>query len=198
MGNWNFKLLVIDIDGVMTNGKKYYDKDSNVVMKQFCDRDFTAIKMFKKLGVNCIFLSGDTRINSAMANDRKVAFWNARGKDGTLDKSIFVEKFMYRFDIKQDEIAYVGDDMYDLPIIRKLETTFAPDDASFAIIPHVWRLCFTKGGNGVIAEILGMYLENNSNAMSVFQKLSFTESGDEVETKNLIDSNIGYAEGKYE
>ena len=53
------KLLAIDVDGVLTDGKKYYNRDGKVEMKTFCDKDWTAIKRFRALGVNVIFLTGD-------------------------------------------------------------------------------------------------------------------------------------------
>ena len=53
------KLIVLDVDGVMTDGKKYYTREGKVVMKQFCDKDWTAIKRFRALGVNVVFLTGD-------------------------------------------------------------------------------------------------------------------------------------------
>ena len=63
----NFDLLILDVDGVLTNGTKVYDIDGNVVHKVFNDRDFTAIKRFKEEGVNVFFLSGDKKFNEEIA-----------------------------------------------------------------------------------------------------------------------------------
>ena len=54
-----FKLLILDVDGVLTTGLKTYDINGKVVSKTFGDRDFTAIKEFICAGVTTIFLSGD-------------------------------------------------------------------------------------------------------------------------------------------
>ena len=53
------KLLILDVDGILTDGKKQYDREGNVRMKTFCDKDWTAIKRFRALGINVIFLTGD-------------------------------------------------------------------------------------------------------------------------------------------
>ena len=50
------KLVILDVDGVLTDGKKYYNRDGDVVMKTFCDKDWTAIKRFKALGIKVLFL----------------------------------------------------------------------------------------------------------------------------------------------
>ena len=50
------KLIILDVDGVMTDGKKYYDRDGNVMMKNFCDKDWTAVKRFQRLGFLLYFL----------------------------------------------------------------------------------------------------------------------------------------------
>ena len=60
-----FDLLVIDIDGVMTDGTKLYDTYGNIYLKKFNDKDFSAIKRFKELGVEVCFLSADQNINKA-------------------------------------------------------------------------------------------------------------------------------------
>lgn len=49
------KLLILDVDGVLTNGKKYYGENGLGRLKNFCDKDFTAIKRIKAAGVNVCF-----------------------------------------------------------------------------------------------------------------------------------------------
>ena len=69
------KLVVLDVDGIMTDGKKYYDQNGSVVLKTFCDKDWTSIKRFKSMGINVIFLSGDENINKQIAKDRNIDFY---------------------------------------------------------------------------------------------------------------------------
>ena len=75
------KLVILDIDGIMTDGRKYYGLDGIPFAKTYCDKDFTAIKRIKGAGVEVCFLSGDERVNMAMAKNRNIPFYSARGKD---------------------------------------------------------------------------------------------------------------------
>ena len=53
------KLLIIDVDGIMTTGIKYYNREGEVKLKTFCDKDWTSIKRFRAAGINVVFLTGD-------------------------------------------------------------------------------------------------------------------------------------------
>ncbi len=74
------KLLILDVDGVLTDGNKIYDINHTTVYKKFNDRDFTAIKRFKAGGINVIFVSGDN-FNEGMAKKRNIDFYCSRGSD---------------------------------------------------------------------------------------------------------------------
>ena len=81
------KLLLLDIDGVMTDGTKLYGLDGLTMGKRYCDRDFTAIKAFKAVGVKVCFLSGDDKGNKAMAENRKIDFYLS---DKNADSSVLL------------------------------------------------------------------------------------------------------------
>ena len=53
------KLLILDVDGVLTDGKKHYDKEGNTISKVFCDKDWTALKLLKVVGIKTILITGD-------------------------------------------------------------------------------------------------------------------------------------------
>ena len=59
------KLLILDVDGVMTGGIKYYDREGTVKLKTFCDKDWTAIKRFVQSESMLFFLTGDPCSSSA-------------------------------------------------------------------------------------------------------------------------------------
>lgn len=152
-----FRLLILDIDGVMTDGTKVYGIDGDVIAKRFNDRDFTAIKRFKAAGVSVCFLSGDKRVNEIMAHSRKTDFYYSRSDDGSLDKATFVELFAKRYDVPPSRMAYIGDDYYDLSIIEKLEFTFCPADSPASVKEKVYQVMTRKGGEGVVAELYDEY-----------------------------------------
>jgi YrbI family 3-deoxy-D-manno-octulosonate 8-phosphate phosphatase len=150
-----FDLLVIDIDGVMTDGTKIYSTQGDVTGKCFSDKDFTAIKRFKNAGISVCFLSGDKSVNEAMALDRAVDFYFARLANGNIDKSVFVRELKEKY--RANKIAYVGDDYYDITIMESVDFSFAPQDAIEDVKNVACKVLTTKGGCGVIAEIYELY-----------------------------------------
>jgi 3-deoxy-D-manno-octulosonate 8-phosphate phosphatase (KDO 8-P phosphatase) len=149
-------LLILDVDGVLTNGIKDYAPDGSVVAKRFNDKDFTAIKRFKEAGIEVVWLSGDDCVNKIVAEKRNIPFYHSRSTEGVLSKSHFVEYFQEKYNINWKYMAYVGDDYFDLDIIKKVGMAFCPSDA----IEDVRKSCYpldTKGGLGVVVELFNMY-----------------------------------------
>ena len=101
------KLIILDIDGVLTDGIKYYGLDGIPFAKTYCDKDFTAIKRIKASGVKVCFLSGDERINKKMAENRRIDFYSARGKD----KAEFIPQFVVEYSVSPSDMLYIGDDL---------------------------------------------------------------------------------------
>ena len=157
-------LLVLDIDGVMTNGTKVYDNDHNVLSKSYNDKDFTAIKIFKKIGVDVCFLSSDTAINRGMALERDIDFFYSRNPDGTISKAKFIPSLIERYDTSPEHIVYIGDDLFDLDIM--LELPFAnrvcPSDAPKYLQDKCGCVLTRSGGTGVVAEFLELFAKTNN------------------------------------
>lgn len=153
-----FDLLVLDIDGVMTNGTKLYGPDGEIIGKRYCDLDFTAIKRFKAAGIQVCFLSGDTNVNQKMAEIRKIDFYHSRDPiSGSIDKSLFLPKLEQTYNVPRDKIAYVGDDYYDLSIIENLKWTFCPKTAALDLKKRVHKVLDAEGGHGVVAKLYEEY-----------------------------------------
>lgn len=155
------KLLIIDVDGVMTDGTKIYDKNHEVVSKRYADMDFTAIRLFNNFGVRCVFLSGD-RFNENMALKRKIPFFYSRQADGSINKAKHLLEITNSFDRYHplSQIGYVGDDYFDLSIMKKVGLSIVPSSAPLYMhdaLDNTWTTA-CGGGTGVIAEILSGYL----------------------------------------
>jgi len=142
----------------MTDGTKYYNNAGEVVLKQYKDTDFTAIKMFKKLGIKVCFLSGDTKINKTMAHDRRIDFWDARLKDGSMDKIAVFKRIIKHYDVDESEVAYVGDDLYDIPLLRRcFSYSHCPYDAPQLVQYECKYISRAKCGQGVIMDMFQMW-----------------------------------------
>ena len=145
------KLAILDVDGVLTDGRKYYDLLGMPFAKTYCDKDFTAIKRLKGAGVHVCFLSGDERVNRPMAKNRNIDFYAARGKD----KAEFIELFESTYNCTRDEMLYIGDDLFDKSIMEIVGHAYCPSDAC----RDIKRLCgvpntlYNKAGNNVICEL---------------------------------------------
>ncbi len=113
-------LLILDVDGVLTDGTKIYGPDGSVIGKRFADHDFTAIKCFKENGWGVVFLSADRNINEAVAKDRGIPFHYSRDDDGTIDKVKWYHTLKTAYGVYPRDIVYVGDDLLDLPVMREV------------------------------------------------------------------------------
>jgi 3-deoxy-D-manno-octulosonate 8-phosphate phosphatase (KDO 8-P phosphatase) len=156
-----FKLLILDIDGVMTDGTKYYNLNNEVICKQYNDKDFTAIKRLKADGIAVCFLSGDVRVNEAMAEGRKIDFYSARDSNGKIDKIKFIKEFTRIYGATADEMAYVGDDIYDVEIMKKVGYSYCPFDAPNYVKTNSKCVLSRTGGTGVVAELYDLLVKQN-------------------------------------
>lgn len=145
-------LLILDVDGVLTDGKKYYDPSGRGVLKTFCDRDFTAIKKFKAAGWDVVFLSGDPNINKEVAKNRNIPFYCNRIDGKMVNKVTFLKELCEKYDTKPCYTAYVGDDVFDIDLLKAVEWPFCPANAD----PDVKRVAVSlvaKSGECCICEV---------------------------------------------
>lgn len=140
------KLIILDVDGVMTSGKKTYDKDGNILSKEFCDKDWTAIKRFKAIGITVIFLSGD-KFNEGIAKSRNIPFWH-----NIEPKEKYLDLILKTFEISVEQIVYVGDDLFDINISQLVKYRFCPQDAVYEL-KECCSVLPAKGGDNVIASL---------------------------------------------
>ena len=117
------KLVILDVDGVMTDGRKYYDRDGVVRLKTFCDKDWTAIKRFRAIGINVIFLTGDP-FNVTIGENRNIDVIVNRGSGNSeimhKDKSEYLPKICEDYRVSPNEIAFIGDDIFDIQLIPRI------------------------------------------------------------------------------
>ena len=145
------KLIILDIDGVMTDGRKYSDRHGEVKLKTFCDKDWTAIKRFRALGINVIFLTGDP-FNVSVATKRNIDVIVNRQDGVHRDKSDYLSEICGEYGVKPEEIVFVGDDIFDLKLLKKVKYSYCPSDAPAELLKHC-RVLNNKGGHNLIMEL---------------------------------------------
>lgn len=113
------KLVILDVDGVMTDGTKYYDRDGKVVLKLFCDKDWTTIKRFRAIGIPVVFITGDP-YNEIILKNRNLPVVVNRGEGFHKDKVNYLTKVLDDFNFLAKEVVYLGDDLFDYGIMREV------------------------------------------------------------------------------
>jgi len=146
------KLIILDIDGVLTNGRKIYDSSGKCVYKEFCDKDWTAIKRFQSLDIQVVFLTGDPNINGSMGLNRGIKTYVNRSNNTHIDKAYYLEEIMLNHNVEAENICYVGDDLFDIGIMKKVKYPFCVEDSP-KIVKDYSRALDRRGGDNVIARL---------------------------------------------
>lgn len=161
----NLKLLLMDVDGVLTDGKLYYLPKGEYV-KAFNVKDGLGIKIIQSLNIKTGIISG--RDSKALLNRAKELELDIiiTGKHSKLEH---YEKLKIDFSLKDEEIAYIGDDLVDLPIIKRVGISACPNDAYFYIksfCDYVSPLC---GGKGALRDFIDYIINLREETDKVFK-----------------------------
>jgi len=158
------KLLILDVDGVLTNGKKIYSRNGKAQMKEFSDLDFTAIKMFKIQGVDVLWMTGD-QLNKTVANNRNIDCIITKGTNKVTHLNDVMKLYteQQKREVKLEDIIYVGDDIYDLDIMMAIT-----DGGGMAYCthesPNVLQSNFVPlgfAGDNLVLKLYEMYFGTN-------------------------------------
>lgn len=143
------KLLLLDVDGVLTDGSLYYGAEGEA-LKRFYVRDGSAIVWLQRTGIEVAIISGNV---SPQVDARARGLGIKTVIQGALKKLPAFEEFLKsRPDLTPDQIAFMGDDLIDLPVLRRVGLALAPADAYPEIREAVHWVSEFKGGNGAVRE----------------------------------------------
>ena len=155
----DIKLVLTDIDGVWTDGGMYYDNMGNE-WKKFNTSDSAGVLYLKKLNIPIGIITGETtEIVSRRAKKLGVDYLFM----GIKDKLKVAEELCNKLNISpEDNVAYIGDDLIDVPLLRKVKISATPSNAPEYVRKYArWNLS-KKGGEGVFREFVERILiENN-------------------------------------
>ena len=142
------KLVILDVDGVMTDGTKYYDRDGKVVLKVFCDKDWTAIKRFRAIGIDVVFITGDP-YNEMILKNRNLPTVVNRGEGFHRDKINFLPEVLEKYNCSYKEAVYLGDDLFDYMITKGVKYKFCVSNAPRSL-QEICNILPCKGGENAI------------------------------------------------
>ena len=161
------KLIVVDVDGTLTDSRVYYDEHGNE-MKKFSTKDAAGFFAAKMVGIKTMVLTGrECAATTRRMNELKVdyLFQNIKNKAEFLSDFISVHK------LQKSEIAYVGDDLNDLPSMKMAGFIGCPAD-SCAEVQNIANYCSTvKGGYGAFRDVMEHILRESGewdNAVASF------------------------------
>lgn len=160
------KLLVLDVDGVLTDGSIIYTAEG-VELKAFNVKDGHGVKLLKRSGVD-----------SAIVTARSSPVVERRAEDlgieiilqGMKDKLEALEIITSRTGLDPGSMGYVGDDLVDLPFLRRVRFSACPSDAVHEVRQIADHVCTQPGGRGAVREVTELILRARGAWDEVFAR----------------------------
>lgn len=148
------RLLVLDVDGVLTDGRLYFGADGQE-FKAFHIRDGLGIKLLERAGVAVAVITGR---RSAAVERRMRELGIAHLYQGVDDKLAVFADLLARLQFTAQQTAYVGDDLVDLPVMRQVGLAVAVGDADPFLCRHAHWQTTSPGGQGAVREVCELLL----------------------------------------
>ncbi len=143
------KLLICDVDGVMTDGGLYFG-DNGLEYKAFHSRDGLGIKMLQRSGIPLAVITARTSevVKHRMKNlNIDLVF------QGQLNKIQAFEDLCQNLNLSTEQVAYVGDDLVDMPVMKKAGLSIAVADAHERVRQHADWITQHTGGHGAVRDV---------------------------------------------
>lgn len=150
------KLLAMDVDGVLTDGGMYYSEQGDE-LKKFNTRDGKGIELLRSAGIKIAFITGEkTQLVERRAAKLKIDELH----QGVGDKLAVLRQIMSKYQLSYDEVAYIGDDINDLGILKTVGLAITVADSlpqNQKVAHYITR---ARGGEGAVREVAGIILES--------------------------------------
>ncbi len=153
------KLLLLDVDGVLTDGRIIYDTQGNE-LKAFDVKDGHGLKMIQRAGIQVGIITGrqsEVVARRAAELGIEILYQKALTKLGPY------EEILAQQGLSDVQIAYVGDDVVDLPILRRVGFSATVADAVPDLLPLVDYVTKRPGGRGAVREICDLLLKETGH-----------------------------------
>ncbi len=159
------KAIFFDVDGVLTDSKIIYDETGREI-KNFNVKDGQIVGHLRKAGIITGAISGrDSGATAKRCAELKLDFCH----QGILDKGQTFEKLIKHYGLKSKEVAFIGDDINDLPVFKLAGMSVCPADTFDYIKDKVDLVTFKKGGRGVLREVADLVLSAHGKFESILE-----------------------------
>ncbi|TCP94762.1 3-deoxy-D-manno-octulosonate 8-phosphate phosphatase (KDO 8-P phosphatase) [Cricetibacter osteomyelitidis] len=161
------KLVICDVDGVLTNGLLHYDANGEAI-KSFHVRDGLGLRMMMEQGIQVAVLSGRS---SPILQKRIDELGISLAFLGKLEKESACFELMKQAGVTAEQTAFIGDDSVDLPAFAVCGVSFAVGDAMDYVKQQADHVLQLKGGHGAVREMADMILKSQGklNALTTAQ-----------------------------
>jgi 3-deoxy-D-manno-octulosonate 8-phosphate phosphatase (KDO 8-P phosphatase) len=149
------KMLILDVDGVLTDGGIILDNEGNE-LKAFHVRDGHGLKMLTRTGTQVALITGRySKVVERRAHELGIIEVYQRCHV----KSVAYEHLIEKFGLSDEEVAYIGDDIVDLPILKRVGLPVAVADATDETKAAAVYITRSNGGRGAVREICDLILK---------------------------------------
>jgi YrbI family 3-deoxy-D-manno-octulosonate 8-phosphate phosphatase len=143
------KLLLTDVDGVLTDGGRYYSKEGEV-LKKFHVRDGMGVNILLRNNIKTIILTKEkSMITKKWAKDMNIS----QVYGGFTKKEKALTQICKKYKVNLKEIAFIGDDINDLEVLKKVAFSAVPNDAVIQAKKIADYTCKSSGGKGCFREM---------------------------------------------
>lgn len=161
----NIKLVIFDVDGVLTDGSLYIC-DSGQEYKAFHSKDGFGMKALMKSGVEIGII---TARKSKLVSHRMESLGINHVFQGQLEKLPAFLQLAEQLGLSHDQIAYVGDDVVDLPILSRVGLSVGTQDCHQALLPHIHWQTELPGGRGAAREVCDLIMQSQGKLDSFIE-----------------------------
>jgi YrbI family 3-deoxy-D-manno-octulosonate 8-phosphate phosphatase len=145
----NVRLLCVDVDGVLTDAGMYYGHDGEV-LKKFNTRDGMGLARVREAGVAVAIISGE---DSAIVHARAAKLKIDDVFIGAANKRVAIDELCGRHGLQLEQVAFIGDDLNDLPALECVGLACAVADAADPVLAAAHFVTKRRGGDGAVREL---------------------------------------------
>lgn len=149
------KLLILDVDGVLTDGRLFFDHNGEEY-KCFHARDGHGIKLLRETGVEVAVISGRKSNSVALRMKSLGVEYIYQGHE---NKIAALAEIMQKISLNPDQVAHIGDDLLDLPVMTRVGLSIAVNDANDAVKDYADWCTKTAGGQGAVREVCDFIMQ---------------------------------------
>ncbi len=148
------KMMIFDVDGVMTDGRVIYHDDGSEI-KAFDVQDGHGIKLLQRAGFEVALITGR---HCAAVEHRAKGLGIRRVFQGIHVKVEAYEQILSETGLAHEQVGYMGDDLIDIPVMRRVGFAVAVPNSSPHVLPHAHYVTRASGGHGACREVCELLL----------------------------------------